>query len=625
MTTNPSDAVDARDAFRVPDRVASWAISLAPFALALVAYVAAYAVMSPETSGDEPHYLIAAQSLAFDGDLNLTNDYFSRERVERATVVFPLPPHAIDYRDTGELRPVRGIGMAALLAPAAAIGQTAARLLMVLIAALLADQLFRLLRDLGFRRRFQVLAWVAVAFCYPLLAFSSQIYPELPGALLVVFALRVMVRWPTSPGALALASAGAASLVWLQVRFIPLSAGLFAGLLVAAYRAGRPPGATGLRSFARFLRASWRTATAPVVIPYAAWLAVFGGVSYHLYASVNPTAPYDPYADESAGSGGWAFLYDFALPDLFNPVHGWIPYVPVHWLGLAALGCLVLRWRWIAAACIAVPVVYELLVASAGIDLGWGLPARYLIVVIPLVAVPLALAIQEVRASLFAFAPLLAVSLVFSAAAVANHHGLFPADDKSRILGARATSVLFPVTNPDHFAFGISYLVPPGRFGPVTGGLENGVAVARAGDDPGALSYGPYQVLRRGTYRATFRLAAVDAAPSATVVAVDAVSAPPPKVLAARSLAAGELSGRMSDVTLEFSNPEGGVIETRVHYAGEGTVRAGPVRVDPVDVDVEAPGRVPDWPKALAWVLGTIAAGWLLVLGMKRGGRRSAT
>ncbi len=35
--------------------------------------------------------------------------------------------------------------------------------------------------------------------------------------------------------------------------------------------------------------------------------------------------------------------------DILSPVHGWIPYVPVHWLGLAALGCLILRFGWPAA------------------------------------------------------------------------------------------------------------------------------------------------------------------------------------------------------------------------------------------------------------------------------------
>ena len=171
---------------------------------------------------------------------------------------FPLSydKHAADYTGSGQVRPIRGIGLSTLISPAVGLGGlTGVRLLMLFIAALLADQLFRLLRDLGFRRRYAFLAWAAVAFCYPMLVFSSQVYPELPGALLLVVALRVMVRWASTPVALALGSAAAGLLVWLHVRFIPLSAGVFLGLVIAACRAHRrgpaDPRAPGLRGVVR--------------------------------------------------------------------------------------------------------------------------------------------------------------------------------------------------------------------------------------------------------------------------------------------------------------------------------------------------------------------------------------
>ncbi len=151
-------------------------------------------MMQPGATGDEPHYLITAESIAFDGDVDLTNDYTSQERVLRMVNVFPLGPDAGVYKESGELRPIRGVGLPAVLAPGVALGGlTGARLVMVLIAALLADQLYRLLRDLRLRRRYRVLAWAAAIFCLPVVLFSSQIYPELAGALLVVVALRVMI------------------------------------------------------------------------------------------------------------------------------------------------------------------------------------------------------------------------------------------------------------------------------------------------------------------------------------------------------------------------------------------------------------------------------------------------
>ena len=97
MTTNASNAVGSlsRSAWRVPGRASYWVAQLAPFVLALAVYSVAHEVMRPAPTGDEPHYLIAAQSLAFDGDLDLVNDYGSRERTMTAFGGSPLPgsPH----------------------------------------------------------------------------------------------------------------------------------------------------------------------------------------------------------------------------------------------------------------------------------------------------------------------------------------------------------------------------------------------------------------------------------------------------------------------------------------------------------------------------------------------------
>jgi hypothetical protein len=613
----------------------SWVTQLAPFVIALVAYLAAFLVMTPDTTGDEPHYLLAGQSLVYDGDLDLLNDYSSRDRTLRVVGIFPLSPnrHAADYRDTGQLRPVRGIGMDALVAPAVGLGGiTGARILMVLIAALLADQLFRLLRDLGIRRRYAFLGWGAVALCYPMLVFSSQIYPELPGALLIVVALRVVVRRASSPVALAIGSTAAALLVWLHVRFIPMSVGLMLALVIAACRAyrgppaPRAPGTSGairaaraeIGRSARVLTREWRSVTAPLAVPYLADIVLLAAVSYHLYGTVHPTAPYRAFSDTTAGTGGASFLYEFAVADLLNPAHGWIPYAPVHWLGIAALGCLVVKWRWAAVGIVALAVGYEVLLSSLGPEVGWGFPARYLILVIPLIAVPIALVIQEVRAALVAFVPLFAVSLVFAIAAAEQHLHLYPASETSRLYGVRDVAGVFPITNRGLAP--VTYTVSPGQFGPLTGTVRGGQVIAKPADGPGYVTFGPYEYIKRDRYVARFELAVTGASPEAPVVTVDAVSAPPPDFLAVRDVTAGELRpGRMTEVVLEFSNPNGGLIETRAFYRGTGTLRAGEVRVEPASPGtLTPPGRFPDWPKVLAWVLATVVAGWLLVGGMRR-------
>ena len=365
---------------------------------------------------------------------------------------------------------------------------------MVLIAALLALQLYRLLADLGFRPLYRVAAWIAVAFCLPVLPFSSQIYPELPGALLVIIVLRVLVRGSPSRAALILASAASATLMWLHVRYLPISFALLVGLAWVATSEARPSPASArpgrfrewlsaagvdLRDRARTAASNWRAVAAPVLLPYAVVVGVFVLAFVHWYGSADPRTPYYAYSTTTIGSGGWRALYDFVLHDLFNPLVGWIPFAPVHWLGLAALGCLVVWFGWPAVAGIAVAAGYELILASAAPAGGWGLPARYLIIFIPLVAVPIALVIQQLRLARIVFVPLLAGSLVLAVAAVDNHQGLYPAGERQRIFGLRSITPAFPVTRPPEPP--TTFSADPSRFPPQTGTVQGRDVVATPG------------------------------------------------------------------------------------------------------------------------------------------------
>jgi len=614
------------------ERITLWGLItwLAPFALALLVYLVAYNVMNPSSSGDEPHYMLVAESIAFDGDLNLTNDYASKERTLRVVNVWPLGhvPHAAEYTGSGQLRPLHGVGLSVLLAPAVGVGGlTGARLMMVLIAALLAHQLYRLLAELGFRRLYRIGAWVATVFCLPIVAFSSQVYPELPGALIVLVVLRIMIRGPSSPWVLALASTASAALVWLHVRYFPISVALLVGLAYVATSVD-PPAArattrrlrafgTDLRRRARTATRRWRSVALPVFGPYAAVVAVFLLAFWYWYGSPDPRTPYYAYSTTNVGSGGWKFLYNYGLHDLFNPLAGWIPFVPVHWLGLAALGCVVVWFGWPAMACIAVAAGYEVILASAGPAGGWGLPARYLIIVIPLIAVPLALVIQQIRLARIVFVPLLAGSLFFAVAAVHNYLGLYPVGERQAIVGLRSIATAFPVTLPPQPA---RYLtVAPGQAKSQTGKVRGGRVVARSGRDRGGfVLYGTYGTLKSGAYRVRFSLAS----PTPGIVGLAEVIGQPETVLAREVVRGQELDRRrLTDVTLSFATPGDILIEPRIYYYGRGTLSAGPIQVEPLDAPTGPPGHFKDWPLAFLWVGGTVLVGALFVQVMTLGRR----
>jgi hypothetical protein len=622
---------------RLHERISLWNVlaQLAPFVLAFAAYLAVFLVMRPATTGDEPHYLLAAESIAYDGDVDLTNDYASRDRTLRVVNVFPLDHslQAADYTGSGQLRPAHGVGLSAVLAPFVALGGlTGARIAMVLIAALLADQLYRLLRDLGLPRRYRFLAWFAAVFCMPVLAFSSQIYPELPGALLVVVSLRIMVAGASNPAAIALGSTAAAALVWLHVRYSTLSIAVLLGLAVAACSERRNGAARAERrglmdrfraasavvlGWARTFVKRWRTVALPLVVPFAIGLGLLGAAYQRWYGSPDPGAPYHAFSNSAIGSGGWDFWYTFGLRDLLNPIAGWIPFAPVHWLGFAALGCLVVRFGWRAAACLAGAIAYEAVVASVGPSIGFGFPARYPMIVIPLIAIPISVAIEHVRAARVVFFPLLAGSLVFAGAAVADYQGLYPVGDKQRIFGLRSTAPAFPTTLRPELP--TSFTLAPGQSPPRTGKVQGSLIVAKAGrDGPGYVLWGPYTPLKSGTYRATFSLGVTGVRRSQPVATIDVAGSPPATVFAQKAVTAVELKpGQLTPITLEFTTPGGYFTETRVYYDGFGTLRAGPVQVEPAFSVVQAPTHFYQWPLVFLWVAGTVLVGWLFIQVMK--------
>jgi hypothetical protein len=596
---------------RAPATVRQCAIFVAPFTIAFCVYLSAYLVMRPAATGDEPHYFLIAESLAYDGDIDLTNDYARRSRVEAVCNCFPLQQHASHYTRSGGLYPWHGIGLPILLVPAIWIdGLTLVRLFMVVLAALMADQLYRLLASLQVARNWRRwLAWAAIAFTVPVVVFSNQILTELPGALLLLIGLRAIVARPVRlPWLIAGAVAGA-FLPWLQVRFLSLSGFVFLGLLYAIGRDRSTPRPKA-DSFFGNLRTRASDVAAVVAI-YLLSLGLMAAVLRVFYGSFSPEAPYR-HAPQFAevGSAGWKFWYQWFLTYIFDPGIGWIPYAPVAWLALAGLVCLYKRFRWPAIAVASGVVIYGLLVASTGIPPGYGFPARYLVTVVPLAAIPLALVIERVREARVLFVPLLAVSVVIAVAAVLDYQSLYPfarvRRHEPQLFGVRSIQTAFPsmlfiyVANATYD--------PPGAFRPQTGRVTGDLVVASSShkDSAGLLLWGPYARLRQGRYVATFALHAegergrevgrIEIAQNGTV-------------LAARPILAGPKLARpgLHPVVLPFTTGGGVPVETRVFFEGQGELETGTSRVVPAPHSVEAlpPASFPSWPLALVWLVGT--------------------
>ena len=158
-----------------------------------------YCAMIPWTTahrppdGDEPYNLLIAHSLAYDLDADLTNNYdqgdYSRflDREIGPQLGDPTGPAGQIYSRHNFLVPLL------LALPYFVAGKYGAMAMMAAITAALAWVTLRLARHyLASSPGEVLLAWGVLAFVPPLLLYSSQLWVEVPAALLVVLALEAL-------------------------------------------------------------------------------------------------------------------------------------------------------------------------------------------------------------------------------------------------------------------------------------------------------------------------------------------------------------------------------------------------------------------------------------------------
>src|ERR687897_2868944 len=118
--------------------------TLALWLLLFAAYAATLGLNAlgvSEYGGDEPHYLLAAESLVEDGDVDVLDEYASRAYAD----FYPheLNPHG--RQTEGRLNEPHGVGVPLLIAPAWALGgEKAVELFLAAIAALAMALAYRL-------------------------------------------------------------------------------------------------------------------------------------------------------------------------------------------------------------------------------------------------------------------------------------------------------------------------------------------------------------------------------------------------------------------------------------------------------------------------------------------------
>jgi hypothetical protein len=193
-----------------------------PVVFLLYVVVAGRAQLQVGPRGDEPHYLMVADSLLRDGDLSLERDYANRRYT--AFHDAPLAPHYRVRGKDGEIYSLHAVGLSILVLPAyAAAGYVGASVFLALLAALLAHELREWVRALSGRDGLaEATGWV-FALSPPLLFYVGLIFTEIPAALAVAYGLRRGRQTDLGPGGALAIGLAAAALPWLNVRYVPLA------------------------------------------------------------------------------------------------------------------------------------------------------------------------------------------------------------------------------------------------------------------------------------------------------------------------------------------------------------------------------------------------------------------
>lgn len=302
--------------------------------------------------GDEPYYLLQTESILRDGDLDLRNQFRDPSRTLAARA--DLGPQIGDpVGPAGEQYSRHEPFLAILLIPGTALaGKLGAGLTLALFGCLLIRSTLRFLEEEGISRRTLVLVFGFLAFGPPILFYANRIWPEVPGAWFFVEALRGLrsrrpLRFLPFLAALGL----------LKLRFLLIAVGLLA-MFVWRLRQWRPA----------------LIAAALLLVPIGiVWLITGNPLNVHTEQELALQEPLK-YLRGLSGS-------------ILDGGHGILFQAPFYILGVLALAFWSGMPEGFRAGLAGTSLYLLLLFPREEWHGGWAPPLRYLVVLIPVLAV----------------------------------------------------------------------------------------------------------------------------------------------------------------------------------------------------------------------------------------------
>lgn len=355
-----------------------WA--LLPVFIAIYSFVAWQARTHVGPDGDEPQYLMVAESLVRDHDFALDQDF--AEARYSAFYDRKLEPHFRIRGPQGQVYSLHAVGLALLILPAYALaGYAGASVFMAVLAAFFVREVRRLVRAVsGDHSLAEGVAWL-VGLTPPVLHFAGLIFTEIPAAFLVCVGLRVAVFGRGRRG-MVVAALCAAALPWFNVRYGILSVAIAVAIAGRVWNERREAG-FGHRVLVPGL----------VAIVSAVALSLF---HHALWGFFDPRRVYGRKREFSLA------ILPEGLPGLFfDQEFGLFVYAPIYALAIAGAVAL---WRRQRVLALAGALAFGGVVLTASVWPMWrggfNPPARFLVPLVPVLAAALALALSRgMRAS----------------------------------------------------------------------------------------------------------------------------------------------------------------------------------------------------------------------------------
>ena len=358
-------------------------------------------------AGDPPHYLMIACSLAFDGDLDLGNNYAEHPALIAGGTLEP-EAHAIPGKD-GRLRPVHDIGIPLIAAPivrvlyplaewaggalppqllrrtkmnAELILRHALSLMMAVVAGFVALELFELLRREGIADTRAALWALLMTLSPPLLSHSFLFFTEVPSALLVLWLVRTVSSGPLSPSRWAAVGFGIGLLPLIHVRNIGFVMVFGPWVAMRLWRG-------------RATAAAWCAAAAavPLAIRSAAQWTFWGTLLTSPHARPDWSLPVFTVIVQSLEN----------LAGMFADPHlGLLIVAPLYLLAIPGFVLLFRRSSPIAMPVLVLSMTYVATVAIPWINVhgwtgGFAPAARMILPAVALLAIPVAIAADAAR------------------------------------------------------------------------------------------------------------------------------------------------------------------------------------------------------------------------------------